>query len=83
MDSTEHRAAKKFVLFGGNVPTERGDPGTWTYSPDDNRWEPVPTTTQPPARAHSRLADGPVSPANVFLSAAVDESDTVLVVGHY
>lgn len=56
------RAAKKFVLFGGgNVPTARGDPGTWTYSPADNRWEPVKTDKQPPARANSRLAYDPVT----------------------
>jgi hypothetical protein len=54
------RSAKKFVLFGGgNVQTERGDPGTWTYSPADNRWEPVKTDRQPPARANSRLAYDP------------------------
>ena len=30
---------KKFVLFGGgNVQSERGDPGTWTYSPAKNVW---------------------------------------------
>lgn len=56
------RRAKKFVLFGGgNVPTDRGDPGTWTYSPADNRWEPVKTDRQPPARANSRLAYDPVA----------------------
>ena len=42
--------SKKFVLFGGgNVPTQRGDPGTWTYSPAENRWEQVKTNRQPPA----------------------------------
>lgn len=52
--------AKKFVLFGGgNVPTERGDPGTWTYSPAENRWEQVKAERQPPARANSRLAYDP------------------------
>ncbi|HEX3147481.1 MAG TPA: kelch repeat-containing protein [Gemmataceae bacterium] len=51
------RSAKKFVLFGGgNIQTERGDAGTWTYSPADNKWEQVKTERQPPARANSRLA---------------------------
>src|SRR5262245_28426479 len=51
------RGAKKFVLFGGgNVQTERGDPGTWTHSPADNRWERVKVALHPPARANSRLA---------------------------
>ncbi|WP_439625281.1 Kelch repeat-containing protein [Gemmata sp.] len=49
--------AKKFVLFGGgNITTDRGDPGTWTYSPADNKWEPVKAERQPPARANARLA---------------------------
>lgn len=56
------RGAKKFVLFGGgNVPTERGDSGTWTYSPADNRWEQVRTERTPPARANSQLAYDPVA----------------------
>ena len=55
-------SAKKFVLYGGgNILTERGDPGTWTYSPADNRWEQVKATTQPPPRANSRLAYDPVA----------------------
>jgi hypothetical protein len=30
---------KKVLLFGGgNVLTERGDPGTWTYDPASNTW---------------------------------------------
>jgi hypothetical protein len=30
---------KKVLLFGGgNVQTERGDPGTWTYDPASNTW---------------------------------------------
>jgi len=56
------RGAKKFVLFGGgNIPSERGDPGTWAYSPAANRWEPVKTDRSPPARANSRLAYDPVA----------------------
>lgn len=56
------RGAKKFVLFGGgNIQTERGDPGTWTYSPADNKWEQVKAERQPPARANSRLAYDPVA----------------------
>src|SRR5262245_17111442 len=54
--------AKKFVLFGGgNTPTGRGDPGTWTYSPADNRWEQVKADRQPPARANSRLVYDPTA----------------------
>ncbi len=56
------RSAKKFVLFGGgNIPTERGDPGTWTYSPADNRWEQVKADRQPPPRANARLAYDPAA----------------------
>ncbi|HKB37476.1 MAG TPA: kelch repeat-containing protein [Gemmataceae bacterium] len=30
---------RKILLFGGgNVQTERGDPGTWTYDPASNTW---------------------------------------------
>src|SRR5262249_48933008 len=30
---------KKVLLFGGgNVMSERGDPGTWTYDPASNQW---------------------------------------------
>lgn len=51
-----------FVLFGGgNLQTDRADPGTWTYSPRDNRWEQLPVEIQPPPRANSRLAYDPVS----------------------
>jgi len=54
--------AKKIVLFGGgNIPTERGDPGTWTYSPSENKWEQVPTAISPPGLANSRLAFDPVN----------------------
>ena len=34
------RHNRRFVLFGGgNVQSERGDPGTWTYTPATNIWE--------------------------------------------
>jgi Galactose oxidase, central domain len=56
------RGAKQFVLFGGgNVQTDRGDPGTWTYSPADNRWEQLKLDRQPPQRANSRLVYDPVN----------------------
>jgi hypothetical protein len=33
---------KRVLLFGGgNVQTERGDTGTWTYDPDANTWRPL------------------------------------------
>jgi hypothetical protein len=55
------RSAKKFVLFGGgNLQTDRGDPGTWTYSPVDNRWEQIKSIRQPSARANSRLVYDPI-----------------------
>ncbi|HJZ59573.1 MAG TPA: kelch repeat-containing protein, partial [Gemmataceae bacterium] len=57
-----HRGAKKFVLFGGgNVQTDGGDPGTWTYSPTDNRWEQLRPDRQPSQRANSRLVYDPVN----------------------
>lgn len=56
------RSAQKFVLFGGgNIQSERGDPGTWTYSPAGNRWEQLKLDRQPPARANSRLVYDPVN----------------------
>ncbi|MFO0802341.1 MAG: kelch repeat-containing protein [Gemmataceae bacterium] len=59
--------AKKFVLFGGgNIQTERGDPGTWTYSPNENKWEQLKLATQPPARANSRLVYDPVNKKTVL-----------------
>lgn len=54
----EHR---KFVLFGGgNIQTERGDPGTWTYTPATNSWTKLDIARQPPQRANSRLVYDPV-----------------------
>ena len=53
---------RRFVLFGGgNVQTERGDPGTWVYSPQANTWTQLQLDVQPPARANSRLAYDPPS----------------------
>lgn len=52
-----HAGEQKFVLFGGgNVPTERGDPGTWTYHPATNEWSQLDIANQPPQRANSQLA---------------------------
>lgn len=51
---------RRFLLFGGgNVRTDRGDPGTWSYSPTDNRWTKLELDAQPPPRANSRLAFDP------------------------
>ena len=48
---------RQFVLFGGgNVQSERGDPGTWVYAPGKNAWTQLKLETQPPQRANSRLA---------------------------
>jgi hypothetical protein len=53
---------KKIVLFGGgNVETERGDPGTWTYDPAANAWEQLKLDKQPPQRALSRMVYDPVA----------------------
>ena len=55
------RHNKEFFLFGGgNVLTERGDPGTWSYSPSANEWKQLKLEVQPPARANSRLVYDPV-----------------------
>lgn len=57
------RGHKQFVLFGGgNVQTERGDPGTWVYSPLENKWtDLVALKQQPPQRANSQLVYDPVA----------------------
>ncbi|HKI38617.1 MAG TPA: kelch repeat-containing protein [Gemmataceae bacterium] len=56
------RHNKRFVLFGGgNVQAERGDPGTWTYTPATNAWEQLKLHHQPPQRANSRLVYDPVA----------------------
>ena len=53
---------KRFVLFGGgNIQTERGDPGTWTYTPATNNWTQLKLDIQPPQRANSRLCYDPVN----------------------
>jgi hypothetical protein len=54
------RHNKRFVLFGGgNVQTERGDPGTWTYTPATNAWKQLKVDPQPPQRANARLVYDP------------------------
>jgi hypothetical protein len=54
------RHNRQFVLFGGgNVQTDRGDPGTWTYSPARNVWTQLKLAKQPPQRANSRLVYDP------------------------
>ena len=54
------RHPKQWVLFGGgNIQSERGDPGTWTYAPAKNRWTPLRLQKQPPQRANARLAYDP------------------------
>jgi hypothetical protein len=53
---------RRFLLFGGgNIRSDRGDPGTWSYSPADNRWTRLSLDKQPPPRANSRLAYDPTS----------------------
>lgn len=56
------REHKQFVLFGGgNVQTERGDPGTWVYSPAENTWTDLKLAKHPPQRANSPLVYDPVA----------------------
>jgi hypothetical protein len=53
---------RRIVLFGGgNIGTERGDPGTWTYDPAANKWEELKLEVQPPQRANSQLAYDPAA----------------------
>lgn len=57
----------RFILFGGgNVRTDRGDPGTWSYSPADNRWTRLELDSQPPPRANARLAYDPAAQCMVL-----------------
>jgi len=52
----------RFVLFGGgNVASDRGDPGTWTYDPAASSWQQLKPEQQPPQRANSQLAYDPAS----------------------
>ncbi|MSQ97370.1 MAG: hypothetical protein EXR98_22845 [Gemmataceae bacterium] len=68
---------KQFVLFGGgNVQSERGDPGTWTYSPSKNVWTNLKLTEQPPQRANSRLVYDPVNKKVVLFGG--DQLDQLL-----
>lgn len=68
---------KQFVLFGGgNVQSERGDPGTWTYSPAKNAWTQLKLDKQPPQRANSRLVYDPVNKMIVLLGG--DQLDQLL-----
>ncbi|MBA4186481.1 MAG: hypothetical protein C0467_00540 [Planctomycetaceae bacterium] len=61
------QGAKRFILFGGgNIQTERGDPGTWTFDPETKRWEQLELAKQPPARANSRLVYDPVNKLTVL-----------------
>ncbi len=61
------REAKQFVLFGGgNIQTERGDPGTWTFAPEPRLWEHVKAANEPPQRANSRLVYDPVNKLTIL-----------------
>jgi Galactose oxidase, central domain len=60
-------AAKCFILFGGgNVQSRRGDPGTWSFTPDRGPWEQIETKGAPPARANSRLVYDPVHKVTIL-----------------
>jgi hypothetical protein len=59
--------AKALVLFGGgNIQTERGDPGTWTFEPRPRLWTQLKPDLQPPPRANARLVYDPVNKLTVM-----------------
>jgi hypothetical protein len=61
------REAKAFVLFGGgNIQTERGDPGTWTFETEARLWAQTKAAGEPPQRANSRLVYDPVNKVSVL-----------------
>jgi hypothetical protein len=71
------RHNRRFVLFGGgNVQSERGDPGTWTYSPANNTWTMLKLDRQPPQRANARLAYDPLAKKVVLFGG--DQLDQLL-----
>jgi len=71
------RHNKRFVLFGGgNVQSQRGDPGTWSYAPAENVWTQLKLDVQPPARANSRLVYDPRAKAVVLFGG--DQLDQLL-----
>lgn len=71
------RHRKHFVLFGGgNIRTERGDPGTWTYTPADNTWASLKVEAQPPQRANARLCYDPENKTVVLFGG--DQLDQLL-----
>jgi hypothetical protein len=56
-----HPEIEQVVLFGGgNADTERGDPGTWSYSPKTNVWSELKLERQPPQRANSPMVYDPI-----------------------
>jgi hypothetical protein len=58
---------EEIVLFGGcGVATERGDPGTWIYSPNRNEWRQLELAVQPPPRALSPMVYDPASKSIVL-----------------
>src|SRR6266545_451710 len=61
------RDAKAFVLFGGgNVQSDRGDPGTWTFAPEPRLWSQAKAANEPPQRANSRLVYDPINKVTVL-----------------
>ncbi|MFO0865265.1 MAG: kelch repeat-containing protein [Gemmataceae bacterium] len=55
-------ANDQVVLFGGgNSDTERGEPGTWIYTPKTNTWRELKLDRQPPQRANARMVYDPAS----------------------
>jgi hypothetical protein len=69
--------AKKLVLFGGgNIQSDRGDAGTWTYSPSENKWVQASPYRSPQPRANSRLVYDPVNKKVVLFGG--DELDQLV-----
>lgn len=71
------RHQRRFILFGGgNIESQRGDPGTWTWTPATNTWAPLQLDTQPPPRANSRLCYDPLNKKVVLFGG--DQLDQLL-----
>ena len=64
------------IRLGGNVQSERGDPGTWVYDLAGNTWKQLRLDVQPPPRANSRLAYDPAAKKIVLFGG--DQLDQLL-----
>lgn len=72
------QAREQVILFGGgNADTERGDPGTWVYTPRANTWRELKPKRQPPQRANSPMVYDPVNKKIILFGG--DQLDHLLV----